>query len=248
MNVELVNDVNPFEFENIFFALNGKKITDTNDINKLYERLPSEVAILLMSSLYNNLPDFPKKVTPFEEGKVKISDTLPPRYENAEVKRAIEEYRKLEQEDTMHNVRQHSLNSAEKPRNRKIEKEINVLTIYESGVALGIVVGQSTKTEVCRIMKKYSEVCFGLTDPTLIHYYNDISLFVFFDENNIVQELKFVNHYKGMTSKGLMIGDTIDEAIAIYGQPKMKSPKGAVWDKFAVFCDQDIITSIRICK
>lgn len=123
---------------------------------------------------------------------------------------------------------------------------VKKLTVFESGVALGIVVGQSTKKDVIEIMKNHSKVTF--TEQDYIHEYTDTSISVFFNDDGIVSELKFMERYKGKTSKGLGIGDVVDKAIQIYGQPKMKSPKGAIWQGFAVFCDRGFITSIRIQK
>lgn len=123
---------------------------------------------------------------------------------------------------------------------------VKKLTIFESGVALGIIVGQSTKKEVIDIMKNYSKCVF--TENDYIHEYTDTSISVFFNDDGIVSELKFMERYKGKTSKGLAIGDVVEKAIQIYGQPKMKSPKGAIWQGFSVFCDRGFITSIRIQK
>lgn len=123
---------------------------------------------------------------------------------------------------------------------------IKKLTIFESGVALGITVGQSTKKDVIEIMKDYSKMTF--TEQDYIHEYTDTSISVFFNDGGIVSELKFMGRYKGKTSKGLAIGDVVDKAVEMYGQPKMKSPKGAIWQGFAVFCDRGIITSIRVQK
>jgi hypothetical protein len=239
MSLGLKNDIssvktNSVDLDNIFFSLNGQKVTSMSEIDRLYDRLPDDVASLLLCQLYHNLPDVPAKVTPLEDVKVKISETIPPGKKDDPVKTAISSYVKF------------SIDMIEE--SIKTEKEISEFTINESGEALGIVVGQSTKEEVARMMKKYSSNTFDLNYASQIHFYNDVSLYVFFDDKNVVEELKFVNNYKGMTTKGLMLGDTVEEAIAIYGQPKMRSPKGAVWGKFAVFCEQDIITSIRIHK
>lgn len=123
---------------------------------------------------------------------------------------------------------------------------IKKLTIFESGVALGITVGLTTKKEVIESMKKHSKLSF--TESDYLHEYTDTSISVFFNDDGVVSEMKFMERYKGKTSKGLAIGDLVDKAIQIYGQPKMKSPKGAIWKGFAVFCDRNVITSIRVQK
>jgi len=97
-------------------------------------------------------------------------------------------------------------------------------------------------------MKPYSKIKFNPSDSAPMFTYEDISFIVFFDDDNVVVELNFGQDYKGATEKGLHVGDTIDKAIEIYGQPRMKSPRGAIWDKFGVFSKNNIIVSIRIQK
>lgn len=123
---------------------------------------------------------------------------------------------------------------------------IKKLTIFEFGVALGITVGQTTKKEVIELMKNHSKLFF--TENDYLHEYTDTSISVFFNDDGLVSEMKFMERYKGKTSKGLAIGDLVDKAIQIYGQPKMKSPKGAIWKGFAVFSERNVITSIRVQK
>lgn len=242
----MMNQGNAYD---ISLSVNGRKITDTlYDINIFSDTLPPEVAALLKSQL-NLLPDNEQKPDSVDEVKINIKETMPPVGNNDPVKREIEAYIRAEKALSLEkSIPQHvqraleQREAIEKSRNEKIEE----FTIYESGVALGIVVGNTTKEEVFAIMKKYSKISFALNDSIPIHYYSDIFLYVFYDDEGIVQELKFVNDYKGKTSKGLKLGDSIEKAIEIYNQPKMKSPKGAVWDRFAVFCDYNIINSIRI--
>ena len=125
------------------------------------------------------------------------------------------------------------------------EDPVKRLMIDESGIALGIIVGITNKNQISEIMKKYTKN--NPTDDGIVFFYTDLSLSIFFHDD-IVSEMKFGNLYKGSTLKGLFIGDTVDQAIEIYGQPKMKSPKGVMWNKFAIFCEKNIITSIRIQK
>ena len=119
-------------------------------------------------------------------------------------------------------------------------------TIYEQGVSFGIVVGKSTKAEVNEILKEISKISYENDDNELIAFYNDIYLTVLYNDEMIVREMQFGNKFKGLTAKGLKAGDHIDKAIEIYGQPKMKSVRGALWNKFGVFCENNFITSIRL--
>ena len=122
---------------------------------------------------------------------------------------------------------------------------IKKLFIDESGIALGIIVGSTKKEEVFELMRKFTQTI--PTDDGILFFYSDLSLTIFFDED-IVSEMKFGNLYKGTTTKGLSIGDSVDKAIEIYGQPKLKSPRGAIWNKFSIFSEKNIVTSIRIQK
>ena len=140
---------------------------------------------------------------------------------------------------------------AQKRAIEKLRNETNPIkkfTIYEAGIAFGIIVGKTKKNEVVELMKAYSKVNFEANDSSLMFTYEDISFIVFFDDDNTVVELNFAQDYKGSTEKGLRVGDTIDKAIEIYGQPRMKSPRGAIWDKFGVFSKNNLIVSIRIQK
>jgi hypothetical protein len=60
--------------------------------------------------------------------------------------------------------------------------------------------------------------------------------------------LQFGDFYKGTTSKGLKIGDSVEKAIELYGAPRMKTPKGAIWPSFGVFCKHEHICTIRLQK
>jgi hypothetical protein len=120
------------------------------------------------------------------------------------------------------------------------------LTIFEEGVALGIVVGSSTKEDVANLMQGQSKVEFKPEVMDSICFYHDISVNVFFNPSGIVNEVQFGSKFKGATCKGLRVGDTVDKAIELYGQPRMKAARGAMWNHFSVFSDNNIITCIRI--
>ncbi len=217
-------------------SINGKK---TNDFSMLSDSLPPEVAILLQSQLNVIKND--------NDVRVKIAETISPE-KNDPVQKEIEAYLNAKKHESMVRSIPEYVQRAIEQREalEKIKNYEKIFTIFESGVALGVVTGQSTKEEVIELLKNYSKVVFDANDNNPIFFYHDISFQVYFNENNIVQEIKFENGYKGRTTKGLKIGDNIQKAIDIYGQPKMKSPKGAIWDRFAIFCENNIITSIRI--
>ncbi|MFN4152167.1 MAG: response regulator, partial [Candidatus Sericytochromatia bacterium] len=96
-----------------------------------------------------------------------------------------------------------------------IKKQI----IYEEGVALEIVLGKTTKEEAIEIMKKYSSEDFLTKTMSKILMYQDISLSILFNDESIVSEMRFGKNYKGSTSKGIQIGDSIKKAFELYGEP-----------------------------
>jgi hypothetical protein len=211
------------------------------NLELLTSQLPSEAAMLL-ASMQNLIP----KST---EAKINISDTSPdlsgiinasllnqqPEQPTSMV-RAVPEYFKEAHE------KQQILEQF-----RKETNHLKKLTIYEVGIAMGIIVGKTKRDEVIEIMKSFSK--FNLNSFEPFYFYNDLSVTIFFDENDdTVCELKFGNSYQGATSKGLFIGDPVEKALLMYGQPRMKSDRGAIWEKFAIFCERNMITSIRLQK
>lgn len=129
----------------------------------------------------------------------------------------------------------------------KEKDPLKKLTIYESGVALGIVIGRSTKDDVISIMKDYSKVSTELQRENQIFLFDDISLTILFNEEDIVEEFTFGKLYKGETGLGIKIDDPMEKAIKVYGKPKTGTVKGAVWDNIALFSqDNKYISSIRI--
>jgi hypothetical protein len=119
-------------------------------------------------------------------------------------------------------------------------------TIYECGVALGIIVGSTNKAEVTEIMQNFSKISCPPDDRDLMFFYHDIQVTVIYNDDLIVSELQFGDYYRGQTSKGLQLGDPLEKAIEIYGPPRMKSPRGAFWNKFGVFCQSNRVNTIRI--
>ncbi len=121
------------------------------------------------------------------------------------------------------------------------------LTIYESGVVLGIVIGVSKKDEVSQIMNQYSSININPQYQNQMFFYDDLSLTILFNEYGTVEELNFGSLYKGKTSMGIGIGDSIEKSIEVYGKPKICTIKGAVWENIAFFSQSvNYITSIRL--
>lgn len=124
---------------------------------------------------------------------------------------------------------------------------IKRLTIYENGVAMEIILGKSTKSDVISVMKKYSKVIINLNTVGQIIIFDDLSVNVLFNESGFAEEINFGSFYRGKTSNGVSIGDTLEKAISIYGKPKIGTMRGVVWDNLAFFSqDGKTITSMRM--
>lgn len=125
--------------------------------------------------------------------------------------------------------------------------ELKKLNIYVSGVALGIVIGRTTKYEALQQLKKFSksELESQLSNKMIIA--DDITVSVLFNDNNIVEEIIFGKNYRGHTQEGVQIGDTLEKVLLTYGKPKVCTIRGAVWDNMAFFSnDNRTISSIKI--
>lgn len=116
---------------------------------------------------------------------------------------------------------------------------INNNIINEDGVFAGIVIGQSKKDEITEKLNKYN-VYYNMmksSDTNLI--YDDVGISINLNEQGTVEEMSFNNIFKGTTKKGLKIGDTIDKAVEIYGDPEFMNQNCAVWSKISILTDLD---------
>lgn len=121
------------------------------------------------------------------------------------------------------------------------------LTIYENGTALGITLGSTNRDEVVDIMKKFSQFDINSQIKDRIISYDDLSVGIIFNDNDIAIEMTFGNLYKGSTSKGISLGSKLENAIIAYGTPKVSTLNGLVWDNISLFSsDGIIISSIRL--
>jgi CheY-like chemotaxis protein len=111
----------------------------------------------------------------------------------------------------------------------------------------GLYIGKSNKQDVFEIMVKYSNSDISNQIYNQLISFDDISLSILFNEKDIIEEFNFGELFKGSTYSGLSIGDTINDAIRIYGKPITGTIKGAVWKHLACFSKQgNTITSIRL--
>jgi hypothetical protein len=104
----------------------------------------------------------------------------------------------------------------------------------ENSNILDLYVNKSTKKEVIETLKSISKANYEDNEQEQIFYYTDVGFSFYFDENGIINEIEFDEKYRKQTTKGLKIGDPIEKAIEIYGTPRMKSAKGAIWNRFSI--------------
>src|SRR5690606_35686664 len=91
----------------------------------------------------------------------------------------------------------------------------------------------SSKKDVVNMLKTLSRINYENSQEG-IFYYTDVGLSFYFDENDILNEIEVDEKYKRQTTKGLKINDGLEKAIKLYGAPRMKSAKGAIWNTFSV--------------
>jgi hypothetical protein len=229
--------------EKIILSVNGKKMeVSSNDqtIDKISSHLPPDVAALLSNIQNAGAVNIAKTADQINISKTSPSLNLKDLIngilnKNQAMVRSVPEVvqRAQEQQKALEEIRTN-------PEKR--------LTIYECGVALGIILNTSTKQQVADIMKEFSRINFAPEQTDLMFFYSDISVTVFFNDDNLVTELQFGDNYRGETTKGLKIGDSVEKAVQLYGPPRMKTPKGAIWQSFGVFCQYDQICTIRLQK
>jgi hypothetical protein len=119
------------------------------------------------------------------------------------------------------------------------------LTIYETGTALGIQVKNSKRRDVIDKMAAIDQLTTSNASEPVLKY-ESIGVIFYFSEGGNLQEITFSSPFQGKTSKGLEIGDSVQKAIELYGQPKMRTQAGAIWSTIAVFLKDDIVTAIRL--
>ncbi len=127
----------------------------------------------------------------------------------------------------------------------KAKTNNNEKIINEEGSIFGLQVNVTNRKEVLERMKGVSKI--NITNPgESIFKYDDLGIVFYFGEGGNLQEITFSYPFDGSTSKGLKLEESVNKAIQIYGQPKMKTNAGAIWNKFAVFLKDDIVTTIRL--
>lgn len=117
----------------------------------------------------------------------------------------------------------------------------------DASCVLGLFVNISKKDEVIERLKSISKVNYDNNIQESIFYYTDIGVTFFFNEENLLTEVEFTEKYREKTTKGLKIGDQMEKAIELYGLPRMKSGKGAIWNRFSIIL-HDRLNEIKLIR
>lgn len=131
-----------------------------------------------------------------------------------------------------------------KPKTKKSEGFL----INENGTFLDLVVNVSNKKDVLDKMKNISIYDIKENDDGLVYNYDDVGIVFYFNYSGIIREIVFDNVFKGKTEKGLHVGDSIEKAIELYGEPLSKTEMSLIWPKLSLFFYQGKVTYIRIQK
>ncbi len=117
---------------------------------------------------------------------------------------------------------------------RDSEVKDKFLIDIENYTVLDLKVRKNNKNDVIERLKSLSKSNYENNLQEAIFYYTDIGLTFYFNENDLINEIEIDEKYKGSTNKGLKINDPLEMALEIYGNPRMKSAKGAIWSNFSI--------------
>ncbi|MBC7472673.1 MAG: hypothetical protein H7263_00155, partial [Candidatus Sericytochromatia bacterium] len=104
----------------------------------------------------------------------------------------------------------------------------------DNNCVLDLKLNKSNKKDVVERLNTISKISYRDNMQEAIFYYSDIGLSFYFDENDLINEIEVDEKYKKATTLGLKINDSMDKAFELYGNPKMKSSRGAIWSNFSI--------------
>lgn len=138
------------------------------------------------------------------------------------------------------------LNSFLVEENNLEQEQEQIKSEKDKYVLWGLKIGETTKKEALEILKKYSKEKTDYYKNKDFIIYSDLSITIHFDENNILKELELNEFFNGETEQGLKIGNSIEKAIKMYGQPLESDDKSIAWKNFKVSYISGKIFSINI--
>ncbi|MFN8673020.1 MAG: response regulator [Candidatus Sericytochromatia bacterium] len=117
--------------------------------------------------------------------------------------------------------------------------------IYEYGKFLDLILKSSSKNDIIDKIRNKFNVLPEIKPNKLI--YKSLSLTFELDSSNKIESIFIGDKIKSETEKGLKIGDKIEKAYSIYGNPQYKSENTFVWDNIILFTNKnDSVTRVRL--
>lgn len=127
------------------------------------------------------------------------------------------------------------------------ESRDRFLIDIENSSVLDLFVKKSSKSDVVNMLKTLSRFDYSDNMKESIFYYTDIGLSFYFYEDDIINEIEIDEKYRKATTKGLKINDSLEKTIELYGPPRMKSAKGAIWNRFSILM-RDRVNEIMLIR
>jgi hypothetical protein len=143
----------------------------------------------------------------------------------------------------------------EQSKAKEILHPVNKFRIYTERLMMGIIientrksiiVGGNTKNDFIDFMKEYTISNYDKNIAQSILNYEDVSIKAEFDDKSILKSIEFSNKFIGSTIKNLKIGDIIEKALHLYGEPKKQTENMFSWDKFEIYFEENRITKFKI--
>jgi len=209
-----------------------EKESDGQIIEKIISSPPPPPPPPSMSSSSPGIPKLTQTIPPISVNSKKLASEKfispppppppPPKQQTIEIKETIQQ----------------------QPTTKKINKDLFVIN-ENIGTLFGCQIGSSKKREVIELMQQFSKVEITNLSQS-VYSFDDLGVSFYFTESGILQEITISYPFEGQTLKGLKIEDSVERAIELYGNPKMRTGSGAIWPRLAVFLTDDIIITIRL--
>jgi hypothetical protein len=228
---------------------NHKKMVVNELTNSVITNLPPELAEMLKAARQSNnktesVPDAPKKPSAEVEHKDNRKKVVINELTNSAMTQLPPELTEMLRAARQVNNKTENTKVPSPPA-PPVPQNTDDPVIDESGAIFGLQVGKAGRKDVLERMKTLSKVKISNPGESIFKY-DDLGIAFYFGEGGGVQEITFSYPFSGHTQKGLQIDDPLQVAIDLYGPPKMQTPAGAIWDKFAVFLKDYTVTTIRL--
>lgn len=123
--------------------------------------------------------------------------------------------------------------------------QISLINEKEKSV-FGIKINQTSKLDAYKMIRYRLREDVHFNKHSLFQSFSEIGVSLYFSDKELVEEIVITKPFSGTTTKGLRIGDTIENAIMYHGEPKIKSLVSAFWEDFSVSLKYETIESIKL--